>query len=321
MKRLTVTGLLSIALVFGLFGCSKKPTGSAAATPADAEIVGTLDGKSLLSFVKQTLPGLLPAEMKDKLPAVETLIQGALNASEIDLGKISNLRFIGYAGSGDKMAIIAENVSCSDFKGLNGKQTGDHNGVPIFSLSEKMFYADVKGAGMVLAPSEEMVKKILDTSTGKEKCLAGTDRGKLLDRLTKLESDLDMARIYLLTENFPGEKPPFVFKGGAFVFHPDKGGSLLLLSDEAGAAQAKSLLDIGIMGAQTSLAFGTNQDMKMDEEAKKMISQIIKGISSKQDKDLLSVAYRGDLKPVIAKSIAMFAKEKDQAAPEPAPQE
>ncbi|MBW1872675.1 MAG: hypothetical protein JRJ19_11460, partial [Deltaproteobacteria bacterium] len=191
--------ILSISL---LSGCSKKKKvpESMAPVPADADVVATLDAKAIIDYAKKTLPKFIPAEMKDEIPNLEMLAQQLMQIAGIDLSKLGQITFIGYAGSEDKMAFIAEGVST---KGLKGEKKGEHNGVTLYSMPDAINYAELSGRGMIGAPSMEMLKKIIDTNAGKSKRLADSDRAALFSELAGIETGLNQVRFYLLTGNFP----------------------------------------------------------------------------------------------------------------------
>ncbi|MBW1807704.1 MAG: hypothetical protein JRJ87_05870 [Deltaproteobacteria bacterium] len=298
--------ILSISL---LSGCSKKKKvpESMAPVPADADVVATLDAKAIIDYAKKTLPKFIPAEMKDEIPNIEMLAQQLMQMAGIDLSKLGQITFIGYAGSEDKMAFIAEGVST---KGLKGEKKGEHNGVTLYSMPDAINYAELSGRGMIGAPSMEMLKKVIDTNAGKSKRLADSDRAALFSELAGIETGLNQVRFYLLTGDFPEMGPsPVTLKGGGFFIHLDKGLSLTIVSDKDGADELKRQLDIGMMGVQMALAMPEGGDMglpvKLDAETKKLITDFLGKIKTDKSGSTISISYSGDLKPIIEKAIAM----------------
>jgi hypothetical protein len=94
--------------------------------------------------------------------------------------------------------------------------------------------------------------------------------------------------------------------------HLDKGVAGVVVSDESGAGQVKMGLDALRMGLQASLATGgkmMNLPIELDADSKKFIGDLIKNIDTKQSGELVSIAYRGDLKPLIEKAVAMGFRE------------
>jgi hypothetical protein len=310
MTRKTLLSALLVVLSISLLaGCSKKKKvpENMAPVPADADVVATLDAKAIIDYAKKTLPKFIPADMKDQIPSLEMLTQQLLQMSGIDLSKLGQIMFIGYAGAEDKMAFIAEGVSP---KGLKGEKKGEHNGVALYSMPDAINYAEITGRGMVGAPNMDMLKKVIDTNAGKGKRLADGDRAAIFSELAGIETGLNQARFYLLTGSFPGAMPsPVTIKGGGFFLHLDKGLSLTIISDSDGADEFKRQLDMGMMGLQMAMAMPEGGDMglpvKLDAETKKLITDFLSKIKTDKSGSTVSIAYSGDLKPIIEKAIAM----------------
>ena len=115
-KAILLAGAVSLLL---LAGCSKKAgaPGEFSMVPADADIVGVLDAKSVMDYVKGVAPKLVPAELKDQIPPIETLLQQAMQMTGIDLNKLGRVIFVGYAGSDEKMAFFAEGIEANGIAG------------------------------------------------------------------------------------------------------------------------------------------------------------------------------------------------------------
>jgi hypothetical protein len=317
MLRRCVLTLLCIPLVAG---CSKKLPEIAKAVPADADIVATLDAKTTLAYARQAITKAVPAEHRGKVSAVEMLLKKAVEMTGIDLDKLGKVTYIGWLGSQEQMAFIAEGV---DAKSLKGQKTGAHNGVDVYA-AEMVRYAQLPGLGTLAAPTEPVLKKVLDAYAGKAKRIADTDRADVLEKLLDVEKDLDQLRMYLLTGEIPGGMPaPYKLKGGGFFLHVDRGATGTLVADQKDAKELKNKIDMGMMILQMALAAG-GKDMglpvELDPATQKSVVDMLKNIKTGQKGEIVTVGYRGDLKPLIDKAIAMAIKELiQQEAPPPEP--
>jgi len=307
MKRVILASILIVPVLLSL-ACSRKVQVPAefSAVPADADIVGTLDAKAFLDYFKEALPRLAPPEMKDKIPSIQALVEQALKVSGIDISQLKNIIFIGYAGSEDKMALLAEGVKLSK---LEGATEEDYQGVKVQSLPQASSYlAQLKTDWIVMAPSSEMLKKVLDTSAGRQKRLTDGDRAAVLKELAGQNADLNQLRIYVLSGNLPGTPPDVKMRGGSLLLHLEKGVSGNLLSDEKSAVDMKNKLDMGLMAARLAFSMPQQQSgmqLSLDEESQKAIGEVLNKLESKVQGGTLSVSYRGNLKPLIEKAVAM----------------
>lgn len=320
-RDLVLRSLIVLAAAAALAGCSKKTELPATmkAVPADATVVATVDAKSLVAFAKDAAPKLIPAGLKDQVPPWETLAKQAKEMIGIDIDKLGRLILVGYAGNEEKIAFIAEGI---DPKGLKGEKKGEHQGVALYSMPGGFVYAELKGLGVVAGQSEDMVKKVIDAHTGKAKSVGGTDKAKMLGKLLGVEKDLSQFRAYVLTGDLPGAGPtPFTFNGGGFFIHLDKGAAGTIVTDEDGAGQIKSQLDQGLMMLNMMMAGGDNAGLpvELDAETKAMVSGVLKSLKTDRSGALVSVAYHGDLKPLIEKAVALGMARMQPPAPAPAP--
>ena len=286
-------------------GCSKKLPEIAKAIPADADLVATLDAKTTLAYARQAVTKAMPAEHKGKVPAVEMILKKAVEMIGIDLDKLGKVTYIGWLGSQEQMAFIAEGV---DAKSLKGQKKGAHNGVDIYA-AEMIHYAQIPKLGVLAAPTDTMLKKVLDAHAGKAKRIADTDRADVFEKLLEVEKDLDQLRMYLLTGRIPGEMPiPYKIKGGGFFLHVDRGATGALVVEQKDAKELKNKIDMGMMIVQMALAAG-GQDMglpvELDQATQKSIIDMLKNIKTRQKGEIVTVGYRGDLKPLIDKAIAL----------------
>jgi hypothetical protein len=310
MRKVAVASIW-VASVLWASACSRKAQVPAefSAVPADADIVGTMDAKALLDYLKEALPRLVPPEMKDKIPSIQSLVEQALKVSGVDISQLKNVVFIGYAGSGDKMALLAEGVKLGK---LEGSTEEDYQGVKVQSLPQASSYlAQFKTNWLVMAPSSDMVKKVLDTATGRQKPLADGERASLLKELAGQNADLNQVRIYLLSGNLPGTPPEVKMRGASLLLHLEKGVSGNLLSDEKSAMDLKNKLDMGLMAARLAFSMPQKQSgmqISLDEESQKAIGEVLNKLESKVQGGTLSVNYRGSLKPLIEKAVAMGIK-------------
>ena len=301
LRRCALT-IICIALVAG---CSKKLPDIAKAVPADADIVATLDAKKTLAYARQAITKAVPAEHQDKVPAVEMILKKAVEMIGIDLDKLGKVTYIGWLGSQEQMAFIAEGV---DAKSLKGQKKGAHNGIDIYA-AEIVHYAQLPGLGTLAAPSDTMLKKVLDTYAGKAKRIADTDRADVFEKLLEIEKDHDQLRLYVLTGKIPGDMPiPYKIKGGGFFLHVDRGATATVVAEQNDAKEIKNKIDMGMLVIQMALAAG-GQDMglpvEIDQATQKSIVDMLKNIKTRQKGEIVTIGYQGDLKPLIDKAIAL----------------
>jgi len=301
LRRYALT-IICIALVAG---CSKKLPEIAKAVPADADLVATLDAKTTLAYARKAITRAVPAEHKDKIPGVEMILKKAVEMIGIDLDKLGKVTYIGWLGSQEQMAFIAEGV---DAKSLKGQKTGTHNGVDIYA-AEMVHYSQLPGLGTLAAPTDTMLKKVLDAYAGKAKRIADTDRADIFEKLLEVEKDHDQLRLYVLTGKIPGEIPmPYKIKGGGFFLHVDRGATATVVAEQSDAKELKNKIDMGMMIVQMALAAG-GQDMglpvELDQATQKSIVDMLKNIKTRQKGEIVTMGYQGDLKPLIDKAIAL----------------
>ncbi len=298
--RFRIPVLFALVLALSALACTKDLPGAMKAAPADVDLVGSLDAKATLAYVKQAMPQLVPAGMKDQVPDLEMLAKQAMQVAGIDISKLTTVHFYGYLGKGEKGAFLAEGLTA---QGLNGQKAGEHKGAPIYKAMGKVPFAELKGLGVVVASDEAMLKKVIDTFKGDAKRLADTDKGKLLAELMKEHKDMDMIRLYLLTGKVPGgQAVPFKMDGGGMFFDVDTGAAMTLLTDKAGADNIAQKVGMGLMAAQAGLMMGGGDDMpfKLDKETKSALSSFIGKIKTAKKDKSVTVSYKGDLKPLIA---------------------
>lgn len=286
-------------------GCSKKLPDVAKAVPADADLVASLDAKSTLAYAKQAITKAVPDEHKDKVPGIEMIMKKAVEMTGIDLEKLGRVTYIGWLGSQDQMAFIAEGV---DAKSLKGQKQGAHNGVDIYA-AEMVHYAQLDKLGTLAAPTDSVLKKVLDAYTGKAKRVADTDRADVFEKLLEVEKDHDQLRVYVLTGKIPGEMPlPYKLKGGGFFLHVDRGATATVVAEQNDAKELKNKIDMSMMVLQMALAAG-GQDMglpiEIDPATQKSVIDMLKNIKTNQKGEIVTIGYKGDLKPLIDKAIAL----------------
>jgi hypothetical protein len=286
-------------------GCSKKLPDVAKAVPADADLVATMDAKATLAYAKQAITKAVPAEHKDKVPGVEMILKKAAEMIGIDLEKLGKVTYIGWLGSQEQMAFIAEGV---DAKSLKGQKKGAHNGIDTYA-AEMVHYAQLEKLGTLAAPTEAVLKKVLDAYAGKSKRIADTDRAEIFEKLLQVEKDHDQLRLYVLTGKIPGEMPlPYKIKGGGFFLHVDRGATATVVAEQDDAKELKNKIDMGMMVVQMALAAG-GKDMglpvEIDAATQKSVIDMLKNIKTRQKGEIVTIGYKGDLKPLIDKAIAM----------------
>jgi hypothetical protein len=320
-KTKLITIALSILMVALAAGCSKKKDlgKTSKAIPADVDIVATIDAKALMDYAKTNLSKLVPEGMKDQFSFDK--LDALTKMAGVDINKLSNVTMLGYAGSQDKMAFIAEGI---DSKTIKGEKQGDHNGIALNVINNDFHYAELAEVGTVVAPSPEILKSVLDSFSGKAKNITDVERGAMMKKLMADESNLNHLRVYLLTGTIPPVMAaPFKVKGGGFFIHLDKGLAAKVLTDKAGADTLKTQLDQGMNMAKMAMA-GGGAGMGMpglDKETAEWVGKVLNDIKTDKGEDSVSVSYHGDLKPLIEKSMAMGMKQVGGAAmtPPPAP--
>jgi hypothetical protein len=299
-------------------GCSKKLPEVAKAVPADADIVATLDAKSTIAYARQAITKAVPDEHKAKVPLFEMMAKKAVEMIGIDLDKLGRVTYIGWLGSQEQMAFIAEGV---DAKSLKGQKKGEHNGIPVYA-AEMVHYAQLPKLGVLAAPTDTMLKKVLDAHAGKSKRIADSDRADVFEKLCEVEKDLDQLRMYLLTGKIPGEMPaPYKLKGGGFFMHVDKGATGTVVAEQKDAKDLKSKIDMGMMFVQMALAGGEDLGwgVELDQATQKTFVDVVKNLKTRQQGEVVTVGYRGDLKPLIDKAIALGMEQFIRQEPSPEP--
>jgi len=303
-------------------GCSKKLPDVAKAVPADADLVASLDAKTTLAYARRAVTKAVPAEHKDKVPGVEMIMKKAAEMIGIDLDKLGKVTYIGWLGSRDQMAFIAEGV---DAKSLKGEKKGAHNGIDIYA-AKMVHYAQLDKLGLLAAPSDTVLKKVLDAYAGKAKRVADTDRADILEKLLAVEKDHDQLRVYVLTGKMPDELPlPYKIKGGGFFLHVDRGATATVVAEQNDAKELKNKIDMSMMVVQAVLATGGKDlglPVELDPATQKSVIDVLKNLKTNQKGEIVTIGYKGDLKPIIDKAIALGieqAFQKDTAIPPPPP--
>jgi hypothetical protein len=166
-----------------------------------------------------------------------------------------------------------------------------------------------------------MLKKVLDAYAGKVKRLADTDRADVFEKLLAVEKDHDQLRVYVLTGKIPGEMPlPYKIKGGGFFLHVDRGATATVVAEQNDAKEIKNKIDMGMMVVQMALAAG-GKDMglpvEIDAATQKSVVDMLKNIKTRQKGEIVTIGYKGDLKPLIDKAIALGIEQAFQEQEEP----
>lgn len=300
-SRFGIPMLFALLLALTSLACSKDLPGAMKAVPADADMVGSLDAKAALAYVKQTMPKLVPEGMKDQVPNIEMLTQQAMQLAGIDISKLTWLHFFGYLGPGERGAVLAEGMSG---EGLKGEKAGEHKGVALYKAMGEVPYAELKGLGLVVANDEAMLKKVIDTFKGDADRLADSERGKMMAELMKEHKDMDLFRVYMLTGKMPGgQAVPFKMDGGGIFFDVDTGAAVTILTDKEGADGIAQKVGMGLMALQAGLMMGGGADMpiKLDKETQSSLSSFIGNIKTAKKEKSVTLSYKGDLKPLISK--------------------
>jgi hypothetical protein len=299
--------LLSVVFVF----CSKKGSGarppkSFQAVPDGVQLVVTLDGKALreafVSLLGQ-LNKLVPEEVRRQVPTWQELVSQLKGPTGVDLNSVGDVVAAVQSSPLQREPQTAILVSGLDAKNLKGKKRGDHQGVALYALEEEAdaHYAQLAAAQLVVANSEEMLKKAIDTHAGKAKRIAGTS--PMLQKLMAEDPDLTHIRAYLLSADLPGMAgAPFKVDGGGMFFDMKKGLGAVVYSDEAGAGRLKAMVEGGIAMARTEMGkierLMPPGPTAEQEKAMKMIRDFFDSVEVKQDGGKLKVAYRGDQEPM-----------------------
>jgi len=315
--------LFALLVALSALACSKQLPDAMKAVPADVDVVASLDAKTALAYVKQTMPKLIPAGMKDQVPDIEMLTRQAMQLVGIDLSKLTWLHFYGYLGKDEQGAVLAEGLSA---EGLKGEKTGEYKGVTLYKAVGKVPYAELKGLGVVAASDDAQLKKVIDAFKGDVDRLADSDRGKLMAELMKEHKDMDLFRVYVLTSKLPGgQAVPFKMDGGGIFFDVDTGAAVTVLSDKEGVDNIAQKVGMGLMAVQAGLMMGGGQDMpvKIDKETQSSLSSFIGNIKTAKKEKSVTISYKGDLKPLIAKMAGLgfdaYQKEMSAEAAAPAP--
>ncbi|HOX44097.1 MAG TPA: hypothetical protein PK668_10895 [Myxococcota bacterium] len=314
--QLAIVALSALGLVLSS-ACTKDVPPGLKAVPADTDLVASVDAPALLGFAKQVAGKAVPADMKAQIPTYEMLAQQAMQVGGLDLSRLTRLTALGSLSNPDDMAVIAEGLTAADVK---GQPKGEHQGQPLFQVpAVGLTYAELKGLGLVAAGSDAMLKKVVDTYLGKAPGIAGTERGKVLERLLDSHKDYDQLRVYLLASSLPDMPIPVKMQGAGFFLHLDRGAAGVLLSDKQGAGDIASKVNLGLMTVQAALTMGGGKDMgvELDKDTLKAVSDALGKLRTEHKDDSVALNFAGDLKPLLEKAVAVGIKEarRDMALP------
>lgn len=301
---------LALLVTIGLasFACSPDLPPVMKAVPAGTDVVGSIDAKASLAYVKKTLPKIVPAELKGKIPSFTELAKQAMLLAGIDIDKLTTIHFFGDM-KGSAWTVVAEGISA---QGIKGKASGKYKGSDIYKVLGGPVYAELKGLGLVVAINDVVLKKVIDTFRGDAKRLADTDQGKLMKDMLKIHKDMDLVRLYVLTGKLP-ELPmggPMKIDGGGLFVDLDTGGAITVLTDKAGADKIAQAVGVGLMAAQAGLMMGGGKDMPvaLNDKAKKVFTNFLGKVKTAKKQSGVTISYQGDLKPLIEQTLALGAK-------------
>ncbi|MBN2498207.1 MAG: hypothetical protein JXR96_26690 [Deltaproteobacteria bacterium] len=299
-RRIAVQSLIAALL---LVGCSDDFPDEFDAVPASAEVVASVDARSAYELLRQTAIAAAPDGVKDKAPALDAVLSQAMDIAGLDLRKLDHLLLFGDPDAPSRGVAIALGLAAH---GLKGKPAGEHLGVPIFELVG-FTYAVVPGLGVVLAPGKPALTECIDAWKGKAKRLVDTERGKVLARLLGVERDLDLVRIYALTDKLPGSGMlPMKIQGGALLFHAERGAAGVLVSDEKGAKELAVWARRGISSLQMLTAFGASDvlgpksPIPVDKDTEQHVLKLISRVETRQDREKVVVLCRAEMKQLVA---------------------
>ncbi len=303
-----------------LAGCNKKQQTKAegaganllAAVPGDVDMVGVVNLKEILDYVKKVVPKFMTEEQKKSMPPIEELIKSQMKMSGLDPNKVKTLVFAGYAKDDDNGGFIVEMGQDVDLTKLGGKKAEDYAGQAIYKLADDMVAAKLASDIVVASPKSEVLKKFLDTKAGKVQPLGKGKRAKLYEKLAGMEPGLDLVRFYMLTGQLPDKPADLNFDGAAFYVGLDKGLVCTILTDGKSVDKLKMQIDQGLMGVKMMLSMAGQQgqgQMPLDEKTKKFVLDTLNKLQTSVNKDnSLTIAYRGDLKPIIETAVAFGMK-------------
>lgn len=308
--RTRIIGTISLFsfLTLAPVACSPDLPPVMKAVPAGTDVVGSIDAKTSLDYIKNTLPKIVPAKLKDKIPSFADLTKQAMMLAGLDMEKLTTLHFFGDM-QGKSWTLVAQGLSA---QGLKGKASGKYKATDYYKILGGPVYAELKGLGLVVSADETALKKVIDTFHGDSKRLVDTDKGKLIRDMLKIHKDMDLLRIYILTGKLP-ELPmagPMNIEGGGIFMDLDKGAALTILTDKAGADKIAQAVGIGLMTAQAALMMGGGKDMPvaLDADTKKVFTEFLGKVKTAKKQAGVTISYQGDLKPIIEKTLSLGAK-------------
>ncbi len=306
--RIIRTSVLFATLAFVSFACNPKLPPVMKAVPDGTDVIGSIDAKASLGYIKKTLPKIVPAELKDKIPNVTELAKQAMTIAGVDIEKLTVIHFFGDI-SANTWTVVAQGLSA---QGLKGKVSGKYKGSDIYSAFGGPVYTELKGLGLALAANDTLLKKVIDTFNGDSKRLADTEKGKMLKNMLKVHKDMDLVRLYVLTGKLPKMPMGMSMKidGGGLFVDLDKGAAITVLTDKAGSDKIAQVVGMGLMAAQAGLMMGGSKDIpvKLDEEAKNVFTNFLGKVKTAKKESGVTISFQGDLKPIIEKVLTIGAE-------------
>ncbi len=309
MSRLCWRLLVVLSFALSIWACTKKQESKTVrAVPADVDVLAHIDGKPLMEYARKMMTATSAGKEGDTT-AFALLESKVKEMVGIGLDQIDDVTVIGYSDPNNAVAFIVEGLKADSLK---GEKRADHNGVGLYYMEREINYAPLEGLGVVAGSSQDMLAKVLDTYTGKADNVTKGNRSKVLEKFQGLSAGLDQLRVYVLNPKLPEQASEKIHLVGAgFFMHLDKGLTLTLLSDENGAAGIKAQIDQGIMAVKMMLSGGGGLGLpiKLDDEIKKALTDVLEKIEVSQSGANVSILYRSSLKPLIEKGFS-FAMQK-----------
>ncbi|MBW1809888.1 MAG: hypothetical protein JRJ87_16955 [Deltaproteobacteria bacterium] len=291
------------------------------AVPREANFVMLIDTHVILELTKEVLPDILPEDLRHKIPSLELFAKTLFKRSlGIDMDKLSRITFIGQLGTKEKVAAIAEGL---DFSSLDRDILLEN--AASYGFPEQLYFTKIKGLGVVIAASEQMLSDVLNAFTNKDKQISKTDKGVRLGKLCAENPELNHARLYTLTGEIDElQALPFPVRAAGLFLHMKKGVSFAVITEPDRIRQAKEYLNSFLTKLKSEGLASLGFDVEMDQGLTLILNGLLQKTTFEGHDDLVSVSIRGYIKPLLQRAVAetigkQLVKE-TQAKPEAKPE-
>jgi hypothetical protein len=320
------SGFLILIQVLLVIGCSKPKKELPKilqAVPREANFVILIDTRVILELSKEVLQETLSQDVLHKIPSLELFTKALFKRSlGIDMDRLSRITFLGQLGTNEKMAAIVEGL---DFSSLDRDILLEN--AASYGFPEQLYFTKIKGLGVVIAASEQMLSDVLNAYTNKERQIGKTEKGIRLARLCAENPGLNHARIYTLTGEISElEGLPFPVRAAGLFLHMKKGVSFAVITEPDRIRQAKEYLNSFLSKLKREGLASLGFEVEMDKGLAMVLNGLLEKPKFRSHNDLVSVSASGYLKPLLQRAVAdtigkQLVKETEAPPPSDPPKE